>query len=803
MPNCKKVSPSSGRAHRPHVPIRDALPMSVIVEEPASMRESRLEEQFKHPDDIKPSNGSFLDALQERPRDSPEQNGVHQPAPKSPVHRSEVVPTIESVVTATKTLQISPHSPHTDEDATRAWTSLESRSSHREPLSPRNERDVRNDRYSTHQGRLDPESALRVQSRKSSSCKENEEIEQLALQGRPIRRRTDHYESSTTRPKAFSDPPLAPRRSERCPSPKASYSSRKHNARIRSKSSTKMNPILSPQVYGHDRRAEPDLHQAVRPRTTSRDSSRSNSPPLSTGVQGKRMLPPFRSPSRLTDDDSLRSQTLSGQVSGCSDQNELMDGRQASYYAEAPKVDRVKSPPPSPTLLSDTEDRRTRSIRELSPSAREHSTQYLKSASRHNDTEQHQVRSCRQSRLPATQSSESPLPTNSAKDKLQVSPRLYGGSRERSRLLQSFLPCRSPIKVSSEETVPRSTSTATLSPSPSTPSPRMSVPASPLRLRHYEGRFMNRRRQTLFYFSLFPPERMPLRGVVLCLHRLGDHCRRNVNLYERLCREGFGVITYDLLNHGVSDLDEHKTRAHIGDFTHLVEDTNDFITFAKRSIYTDALRYWRKCHYRHQEGDPDNAPAPELPLIIAGTCFGSIVGIHTVLSGQHKFHAAVWSSPTFGLVWNPLLWAESKLAKPLAAMMPKAKVVPAVQHELLSRDPNFLRRFKADPLTYVGMMTARTGHEILQAVVRLQEDARVMDPRSTFCAVPTLFLGGSLDGISDQQAAIKFFGTMGNFDKEFKLFDGLYHLVCEEPEKENVFRYLAKWLRRRFPSETR
>ena len=314
---------------------------------------------------------------------------------------------------------------------------------------------------------------------------------------------------------------------------------------------------------------------------------------------------------------------------------------------------------------------------------------------------------------------------------------------------------------------------------------------------------MNRRRQTLFYFSLFPPEGMPLRGVVLCLHRLGDHCRRNVNVYERLCREGFGVITFDLINHGVSDLDEHKTRAHIGDFNHLVEDTNDFVTFAKRSIYTDALRYWRQCQSRHQDGDLDNAVQPELPLIIAGMSFGSIIGINTILSGEHKFHAAVWSSPTFGVIWNPLIWAESKLAKPLAAMMPKAKVVPPVQHDLLSRDPNFLRRFKADPLTNVGMLTARTGHEVLQAMVRLQEDARVMDPSSAFCAVPTLFLGGSLDGISDQQAAIKFFGTMGNFDKEFKLFDGLYHLVYEEPEKESVFRYLAKWLHRRFPSETR
>ncbi|KAJ8514169.1 hypothetical protein ON010_g18716 [Phytophthora cinnamomi] len=72
-------------------------------------------------------------------------------------------------------------------------------------------------------------------------------------------------------------------------------------------------------------------------------------------------------------------------------------------------------------------------------------------------------------------------------------------------------------------------------------------------------------------------------------------------------------------------------------------------------------------------------------------------------------------------------------------------------------------------------------------MIQLQEDTRVTDPNSAFCAVPTLFLAGSADGISDQQAAIKFFATMGNFDKEFKLFDGLFHMVYEEPEKENVF----------------
>jgi len=325
------------------------------------------------------------------------------------------------------------------------------------------------------------------------------------------------------------------------------------------------------------------------------------------------------------------------------------------------------------------------------------------------------------------------------------------------------------------------------------------------RPRHYEGKFLNRRDQSLLYFSLFPPEKQALRGVVVYLHGMGDHCRRSAALYERYCDEGFGVIAYDLLNHGASDYDKYKTRAHITNFSDFVDDTNDFISFAKTNIYKVALRYWRKHqHPRHPHGrEKKRDSPPELPLIIAGTSFGSLIGLHTVLSGEHKFHAAVWTAPTIGVTWTPMLWAQWKFAKPLVAAFPTAKVIPAVQHSLRSRDPEFLKMYQEDPLTSSDMMTPRSGHQSLHAMMRLQQDKRVADAGSAFCNTPMLFLGGSEDRISDQQAALKFFSTMGNVDKEFKVFDGLYHMIYEEPEKEDVLTYLVSWLHKRFPLETR
>ncbi|KAG6969345.1 hypothetical protein JG687_00003265 [Phytophthora cactorum] len=325
------------------------------------------------------------------------------------------------------------------------------------------------------------------------------------------------------------------------------------------------------------------------------------------------------------------------------------------------------------------------------------------------------------------------------------------------------------------------------------------------RPRHYEGKFQNRRGQSLLYFSLFPPEKLAMRGIILHLHGMGDHCRRNTALYERYCQEGFGVITYDLVNHGASDYDKYNTRAHISNFDDFVEDTNDFVKFAKTNIYKVALRYWRKHHHpRHPHGrEKKRESPPELPLIITGTSFGALIGLHTVLSGEHKFHAAVWASPSIGVTWTPVLWAQWKFAKPLVAAFPTAKMIPAIQHNLRSRNPEFLQKYQEDPLTSSDMITPRSGHQSLNAMIRLQQDKRVSDSDTPFCAIPMLFLAGSEDRISDQQASFKFFSRMGNLDKAFKLFDGLYHMIYEEPEKEDVLKYLVDWLHKRFPLETR
>ncbi|DAZ92650.1 TPA: hypothetical protein N0F65_003149 [Lagenidium giganteum] len=304
-------------------------------------------------------------------------------------------------------------------------------------------------------------------------------------------------------------------------------------------------------------------------------------------------------------------------------------------------------------------------------------------------------------------------------------------------------------------------------------------------IRHVQGHFKNARDQELFYYSQFPPQDVALRGIVLFMHGLGEHALRFKHVFDHLNAHDFGAIAYDMVARGRSDCDCENVRGHSDRFAHFVQDTNAFVTFAKREIIPAMTA-------------SDNASAPALPLIFMGISFGTLVGVHTLLSGEHKFAAAVLASPAISVQWTPLLVVQSWLSKPLAWAIPYAKIVPAVNIEGLTRDPAFLKDYLADPLNVTDNLTARMGQETLMAMAALEADKRVETPSSAFCAMPFLIIQGSEDKVTSLDMAKSFFNRLANKDKEFKEFHGLFHCIFNEPEKRDVLAHVAQWLQQRF-----
>ncbi|KAG3120286.1 hypothetical protein PI124_g1533 [Phytophthora idaei] len=305
----------------------------------------------------------------------------------------------------------------------------------------------------------------------------------------------------------------------------------------------------------------------------------------------------------------------------------------------------------------------------------------------------------------------------------------------------------------------------------------------PPHLRHLEGKFKNSRGQNLSYLALFPPANAPLRAVVLYLHGIGDHSRRYFYLYEQLCNAGFGVLAYDLLSHGASDSDHHGLRAHGAKFHYFVDDTNEFIKMAKTELYPKLSL------------PTDNEPK----MILAGMSYGTLVSLHTILSGKHDFSGVVLVAPALLVEMTAVLRVQAVFARPLSKLVPKARIVPGVNADFLCRDQDYLVDFKADPLTVSEPVTARMGAETLKAMRALEADKRVEDKDSALCKLPILMMMGSNDKVTSLELAQVFFKRLATSDKEFKVFDGYFHALFDDPERDAVFEHLDNWLKPRFP----
>jgi acylglycerol lipase len=303
--------------------------------------------------------------------------------------------------------------------------------------------------------------------------------------------------------------------------------------------------------------------------------------------------------------------------------------------------------------------------------------------------------------------------------------------------------------------------------------------------RFHDGRFKNALGQWLYYCSYFPPQDPDgtrLRGVVVFLHGIGKYARRFTHLFDVLCESGFGVVAYDLIGHGRSDDDECGERAHAQQFQHFVDDTNTFLKLVKQSVFPQMLQ----------------GPVP--PLVLMGMSYGSLVGLHTVLSEQHAFAAVVLAAPALSVEWTTVLRFQRAVLTPVARFMPRARVTPGVNYAFLSRNPEFLQDYMADPMVIKGKLTVRMATETLAAMEKVQHDAQVVDGESAFCRMPLLLVQGSEDKITSVALADEFYQRVASKDKTFQKFDGLYHCLFNEPERETVTNYITNWLVTRFPS---
>jgi alpha-beta hydrolase superfamily lysophospholipase len=176
---------------------------------------------------------------------------------------------------------------------------------------------------------------------------------------------------------------------------------------------------------------------------------------------------------------------------------------------------------------------------------------------------------------------------------------------------------------------------------------------------------------------------------------------------------------------------------------------------------------------------------PDLPVLLFGHSMGGLISANYLLEHASGLAGAVLSG-TLAQISDDVSPIVLFLAKVLSALAPHA-TTQALEAQYISRDPEVVQAYADDPLVYTGAIPARTAAEIMGAIQRAQAGAPTI-------RLPVLMVHGSDDRLAPLPGAQAFYEALGSPDKTLKVYDELFHEVCNEPECGMVLSDISDWL---------
>jgi alpha-beta hydrolase superfamily lysophospholipase len=273
-------------------------------------------------------------------------------------------------------------------------------------------------------------------------------------------------------------------------------------------------------------------------------------------------------------------------------------------------------------------------------------------------------------------------------------------------------------------------------------------------MQHDEGHF-NGLGGIELYYQRWLPETDP-RAVVALVHGVGEHSGRYENVVGPLTAEGYAVYGYDQRGHGHSP----GPRVHIDRWADYREDLRAFLGMIAEEM-------------------------PGVPLVVYGHSMGALVVLDYLLHSPSVLAGAIVSGSPIepaGVV-KPALVA---FARTLSGVLPKLSVNLGLDVDALSRDPDVLAAYVADPLV-TSRATVRWGTESLNTVGQVKDQMAQI-------GVPLLVLHGERDRLNTAQGARLLFETVRSADKTLRVYPGGYHEPHNDIDHEQVVADIGEWL---------
>jgi len=246
-----------------------------------------------------------------------------------------------------------------------------------------------------------------------------------------------------------------------------------------------------------------------------------------------------------------------------------------------------------------------------------------------------------------------------------------------------------------------------------------------------------------------------IKGVVILLHGMGEHFGRYGHVAAYLNSIGYAVVGMDHRGHGKSQ----GNRGHTPSFNHLM---NDISLLFKKT----------------------NELFAGIPVILYGHSMGANLAANYVLRKKPSIKGLILTSPYFKLAFDPPAWKVS-LAKFMKGIFPGLTQATGLEVAAVSRDEAVVEAYKKDPLNHDKMSAAFFANVHPAGLYPIEHAAELN--------VKTLATHGTADRLTSAEGT-KEFAAKNPQMIELKLWDGFYHELHNEKEKQEVFNYIGNWL---------
>lgn len=249
------------------------------------------------------------------------------------------------------------------------------------------------------------------------------------------------------------------------------------------------------------------------------------------------------------------------------------------------------------------------------------------------------------------------------------------------------------------------------------------------------------------------------RYILGIVHGLGEHGQRYAHVADYFVADGATVLAIDQRGHG-------RTGGGLPHFDAYLDDIGTLESYLHR-VY------------------------PGIPVLLYGQSLGGSVVINYAMRRKHKLAGIIACSPLLRTTFPPPAWKLS-VARLLGRWWPGLTLSTAIVPKELSRDPRSVAAYVEDSMVHQ-RVSAALGLSMLEAGQWAIDHASELE-------TPLLLMHGTDDRITSCQAS-------GEFAEQAKEhctwieWQGLFHDMHWEPERQELFEAMRRFIESRIVSE--